>query len=83
MTGTGRQTDRQTDGQDHVLSQADALTKNSQGTGLTQRPETIPGLVNHFLKIVTSSYEKFTMVPRWVKDSPFFPKVLGYLATQT
>ena len=32
LTGTdgqaGRQTDRQTDGQDHVFSQADALTKN-------------------------------------------------------
>ena len=32
LTGTGgqtdRQTDRQTDGLDHVLSQADALTKN-------------------------------------------------------
>ena len=28
LTGTDRQADRQTDGQDHVLSQADALTKN-------------------------------------------------------
>ena len=28
LTGTGRQTGRQADGQDHVLSQADALTKN-------------------------------------------------------
>ena len=28
LTGTGGQEDRQTDGQDHVLSQADALTKN-------------------------------------------------------
>ena len=30
LTGTDRQTDRQADGQDHVLSQADALTKNCQ-----------------------------------------------------
>ena len=29
LTGTDRQADRQTDGQDHVLSQADALTKKS------------------------------------------------------
>ena len=28
LIGTGRQTDRQADAQDHVLSQADALTKN-------------------------------------------------------
>ena len=28
LTGTGEQTDRQTGKQDHVLSQADALTKN-------------------------------------------------------
>ena len=28
LTGTDRQTDRQTGAQDHVLSQADALTKN-------------------------------------------------------
>ena len=27
---TGRQTGRQTDGQDHVLSQADALTKKNK-----------------------------------------------------
>ena len=29
LTGTGGQTKRRTDKQDHVLSQADALTKNS------------------------------------------------------
>ena len=28
LTGTDGQADRQTDGQDHVLSQADTLTKN-------------------------------------------------------
>ena len=28
LTGTDRQADRQTDAQDHVLSQADALNKN-------------------------------------------------------
>ena len=28
LTGTVRQADRQADGQDHVLSQADALAKN-------------------------------------------------------
>ena len=28
LTGTNGQADRQADGQDHVLSQADALTKN-------------------------------------------------------
>ena len=40
LTGTGGQADRQTDEQDHVLSQADALTKNSlvlkTPVGLTQ-----------------------------------------------
>ena len=29
LTGTGGQTERRTDKEDHVLSQADALTKNS------------------------------------------------------
>ena len=29
LTGTDRQTGRQADGQDHVLGQADALTKKS------------------------------------------------------
>ena len=28
IPGTDRQADRQTDGQDHILSQADALTEN-------------------------------------------------------
>ena len=28
LTGTGGQTDGQTGGQDHILNQADALTKN-------------------------------------------------------
>ena len=30
MEQAARQADRQTDGQDHVLSQADALTKNKE-----------------------------------------------------
>ena len=50
---------------------------------ISQRPGAIPGLVNHSLKIVTSLYQKLTMVPRWVRDSPFSPKVLSYLATLT
>ena len=39
LTGTVRQVDRQADGQDHVLSQADALAKNEDDPKERETPK--------------------------------------------
>ena len=49
LTGTGGQDDRMTDGQDHVLSQADALTKKRAISETENMGIVTPSLTQNYL----------------------------------